>query len=389
MFIADTYTPTRVRFGPGKLKELATCKLPGKKALICVTEDGLMEKLGLQSRVLELLKQNGVEAVVYDKITPNPTRTGVMNGAALAKKEGCDFILGLGGGSSIDSAKGIAIMVKNPGDLWDYASVGSGGKKAVTGALPVVTVSTTSGTGTETDPYCVITKEETGEKLDFTLDEIFPVLSIIDPELMKTLPRNLTTYQGFDALFHVAECYISNENENRMATLYTLDGVKTVAGWLATAVKDGSNLEARTHMAYVADILAGYSQAIINTTSHHIIGQTIGGMFPKVPHGLSLLFVAEAYYNKVKVLRPELLDELGEAMGVKADPSKPGEAFVTALTSLLDETGIRKPAMSEYGITPDHFERIAEVTVDVVGIDFEKYTITKADIVEMLKASYR
>lgn len=389
MFVADSYIPTRVLFGAGKLNELATCALPGKKALICVTEDGLMEKLGLQIRVVELLKKNGVETVIYDRITPNPTRTGVMNGAALVKDEGCDFVIGLGGGSSIDSAKGIAIMSKNPGDLWDYASVGSGGRKQVAGALPVVTVSTTSGTGTETDPYCVITKEETGEKIDFTLDEIFPVLSIIDPELMVTLPLNLTIYQGFDALFHCAECYISNEKHNRLATLYTLDGVETVAKWLPVVVKDGSNIEARAQIAYAADILGGYSQSLINTTSHHIIGQTIGGMFPKVPHGLSLLFIAEAYYNKVKSLRPELLDELGEVMGIKADASKPGEGFVTALVKLMDDANIRKPAMSEYDIRPEHFEQIINTTVDVVGIGFEKYAISKNDIRKMLEDSYR
>ena len=389
MFQVNTYTPTRVVFGPGRLNELATLTLPGKKALICVTADGLMEKLGIQDRVLKLLKENGTEAVLFDQVQPNPTRSGVMAAAKLAKETGCDFLIGLGGGSSVDTAKAVAIMLKNPGDLWDYASTGSGGRKEVQGGAPVVTISTTSGTGTETDPYCVVTNEDTQEKLDFALDAIFPVLSIIDPELMVSLPHSLTLYQGFDALFHVAECYISNEHENRLLEVYSQEAVETVNKWLPEVSKDGNNLEARTWMAYAADILGGYTQAIVNTTSHHIIAQTIGGLFPKVAHGLSLLFVAEAYYKKVKALRPELLDCLGTFMGVEPDPKDPGQGFVTGLTRLMDATGVRHTAMSEYGITPDDFQKIADITVDNTGIEWEKYTLTKEDIVDILKESYR
>lgn len=389
MVKVDTYIPTRIVFGAGRLQELATTKLPGQKALICVTEDGLMKTLGIQDKVLELLNENQVDAVIYDKITPNPAKKGVMEAVALAKKEHCDFTLGLGGGSSVDTAKAVAIMMKNDGDIWDYANTGSGGRKEVKGAAPIVTISTTCGTGTETDPYSVITNENTGEKLDFAIDDIFPTLSFIDPELMLTLPHKLTIYQGFDALFHVSECYISNEHSNRLLDVYSTEAVTTINHWLPEVVKDGKNLEARSWMAYAADILGGYTQSIVNTTSHHIIAQTIGGLFPKVAHGLSLIFIAEAYYNKVKKLRPELLDELGEMMGIERDPANPGSGFVKALTRLMDETGVRHLAMSEYGITPDDFTKIADITVDNTKIDWEHYTITKEDIIDILKESYR
>lgn len=389
MFIVDTYTPTRVIFGPDRLEDLAICDLPGKNALICVTADGLMKKLGIQQRVIGLLEKNGVESVVFDQVMPNPTKSGVMSAVKLAKRKGCDFVIGLGGGSSVDTAKAVAIMMKNDGDLWDYANTGSGGRKVVSEAAPVVTISTTSGTGTETDPYCVITNEDTQEKLDFALDPIFPRISVIDPKLMLSLPRNLTLYQGFDALFHVAECYISNENRNRLLDVYSSEAVKVVNRWLPVVSENGNNLEARTWMAYAADILGGYTQAIINTTSHHIIAQTIGGMFPKVTHGLSLLFIAEAYYKKVKAHRPQLLDDLGEFMGIQIDPSDPGQGFVTALCTLMDKTGMRGLAMSEYGIKPSDFQKIVDVTVDSTGIEWEKYKLTKQDIMDILKESYR
>lgn len=276
----DYFIPTRIVFGAGRLKELATLSLPGKKALLCVTEDKLMEKLGIQQRVIELLGQNGVSVAVFDKVTPNPTRTGVMAAAALAKESGCDFVIGLGGGSSIDTAKAASIMMANPGDLWDYASAGSGGRKPVSGAFPVVAISTTAGTGTEADPYAVVTNEETNEKLDFTLDEIFPAISIIDPELMLTLPHKLTLFQGFDALFHASECYVNNGNENRLTELFAVDAIEKVAKHLPIVSEDGSNLESRSNISYAANILCGFTQSLVCTTSHHIIAQALGGFFP-------------------------------------------------------------------------------------------------------------
>lgn len=389
MFQVTNYTPTRVIFGAGRLEELATLSLPGKKALICVTEDGLMEKLGLQQRVIDLLKKNGVEAVVFDKVTPNPLRSGVMKAAAFAKESGCDFCLGLGGGSSIDTAKAVAIMLKNPGDLWEYAYTGTGGKKAIEVAAPIVTISTTSGTGTETDPYCVITNEDTGEKLDFAVEAIFPVLSIIDPELMVSLPRTLTIYQGFDALFHSAECYITNDNTNRLVDLYAEDAIRTVTKWLPVVAEDGKNLEGRVNMAYAADILSGYTQALICTTSHHIAAQTLGGLFQTLPHGASLILIAEEYYSRVCGFFPELFDRMGSFMGEAPVKGKPGYSFVNGLVKLLDKTDVRKLAMSEFGITRDDFDKIIDITVDVVGIGCDRYTLTKDDFRQILEKSYR
>ena len=390
MYKIDSYIPTRVVFGPGRLNDLATVKLPGKKALLCVTADGLMTKLGIQKRVLELLAQNNTEAVVFDEITPNPTLSGVMKAAALAKETGCDFFIGLGGGSSIDSAKAAAIMAVNPGNLWDYASAGTGGRKQVQGAAAVVTISTTSGTGTEADPYCVITREETGEKLDFALDEIFPVLSIIDPELMCTLPRSLTLCQGFDALFHASECYITNNHENRLVDIYAEDAVRHVAKNLPLVLADGSNLEARTNMAYAADILCGYTQSLICTTSHHIIAQAIGGVFPQVPHGVTLILIALEYYKKVSHFFPVLFDELGEMMGTPRDPDNPGMGFITALERLMEITGASSLTMEQFGITQEGLPTVAKNAVEVVGLDCDRYPtpLTTEDVLELLKKSY-
>ncbi len=392
MFTVNNYTPTRVIFGAGRLKELAEVELPGKKALICVTEDGLMEKLGIQQKVIELLEKNHRSAVVFDKVTPNPTKAGVEAATALAKEEGCDFLIGLGGGSSVDTAKAAAIMMANEGDLWDYAYTGTGGRKEIKVAAPVVTISTTAGTGTETDPYCVITRTDTNEKLDFAVDAIFPVISVIDPELMMTLPRSLTLYQGFDALFHLSECYITNNHENRLVDIYSEDGIRAVAKWLPVVAEDGSNLEGRVNMSYAANILAGYTQSLINCTSHHITGQTMGGLFPNVAHGASLILIAKEYYKRVCRYFPELFDEMGEFMGVKADPEHPGAGFITALTGLLHVTGMDCLTMSEFGIKKEDCKKIADMAVNNTGIaDMDRYpeALTAEDIEGILERSYK
>lgn len=387
-YVIDTYTPTRVVFGVGRLAELASVTLPGKKALVCVTADGLMAKLGLQQKVLSLLGENGVDAVVFDQVTPNPTVRGVNAAVALARAEGCDFFLGLGGGSSIDTAKAAAIMMVNPGDLWDYAYTGTGGRKPVKGAFPIVTVSTTCGTGTETDPYCVITNEETQEKLDFAVDEAFPTLSIIDPELMLSLPRALTVYQGFDALFHAAETYITNGNRNRLVTLYSAEAIRMVAQHLPQVVADSSDVEARAGLSYAANILCGYVQALTPCTSHHIIAQTMGGLFPGLPHGASLIVMAEAYYDRIRAFCPDLCDEIGALLGAVPDPAAPGRAMVDGLVHLLEQTDARSLAMSSFGIGADDLPKIADMAVNGTGLDCDPYTLTEADVLAVLQAAY-
>lgn len=389
MFSIDTYLPTRVVFGYGRLNDLKDLKLPGKKALICITADGLMRTLGVLQRVEDLLKENGTDYVVYDKVQPNPTKATVEEATEFAKANGCDFTLGLGGGSSIDTAKGCALMLALEGDLWNYAYTGTGGQKEADKAFPVVTITTTCGTGTECDQYCVITNQDTNEKLDFTSEAIFPSLSIIDPELMMSLPKTLTIYQGFDALFHNAECYVTNGHRNRLLDLYASDGVKTVAENLIKVVNDPTDKDARTNMAYAADILGGYSMALDSVTSHHILGQTLGGFYNKFPHGATLIVVAEEYYKRVCSLLPEEFDELGEMMGEMPDPAKPGYAYVKALTRMLDEAGIRDLKMSDFGVKKEDFAKIVDMTVNQVGVDLDRYTLSESDFMEILEKSFR
>ena len=289
-----TYSiPTKILFGPGSFNDLATTPLPGKKALVVITAGKSMRANGYLDRLIDMLDKQGIGHALFDKILPNPVLRHVHEGAALAREQGCDFVIGLGGGSSIDSAKSIAVMAKNPGDYWDYISGGSGkGQPLVNGALPIVAIATTAGTGTEADPWTVITKEDTNEKIGFGCSETFPVLSVVDPEMMLTIPAHLTAYQGFDALFHATEGYIANV-ATPLSDAYALKSIELLAKYLPAAVKDGSDLEARTQVA-LASTLSGMVESTSCCTSEHGMEHALSAFYPKLPHGAGLIMLSEA-----------------------------------------------------------------------------------------------
>lgn len=386
MITIDSFVPTRIVFGAGRLAELVSVDLPGKRALICTTKSARAEHLSLIENVVKMLAEAGVESVVFDGVGANPTKDQVDAACELAKSSSSDFIIGLGGGSSIDLAKAVAFLLCEGGDLWDYAYTGTGGRKEVTKALPIVAITTTAGTGTEADPYSVITNTETGEKLDFAAEPLFPVLSIIDPELMMTLPRDLSIYQGLDALFHASECLITNRGENLLVDAYANESITSVVHYLPQVVEDPNNLEARTRVSYAANICSGYTQSLIGTTSHHIIAQTIGGMFPNVPHGAALVMIAEEYYRKISTLATPELNRLAAYFGIE---SSDGLGWSLGLGKFFEKLGVRHLPMSAYGITREDLPQIADYTVNRTGIsDIDNYTLTVEDVQEILEKSY-
>lgn len=169
-----------------------------------------------------------------------------MAGAAAAREHGCDMIVALGGGSVMDAAKAIALMASNDGDLWDYVFGGTGKEQQAGHApLPLIAITTTAGTGSEVDPWGVVTNEQTHEKIG--VEAGFPVLAVVDPKLMLTVPPKFTAYQGFDALFHSVESYIS-KFANLASDMYALTAIEHIARNLPRAVANGDDLEARTRV---------------------------------------------------------------------------------------------------------------------------------------------
>ena len=230
----DMYVPTHTLFGAGMLNHLHSQKMPGKKALLVISNGKSTKINGYLKRTEEQLQKAGVEFTIFDQIEANPLKSTVMAGGNAARTNGCDFIVALGGGSVMDASKAIAVMATNDGDYWDYIPSGSGKGKIITNVpLPIIAITTTAGTGSETDPGCVITNETTHEKTGFVHPALFPVLAIVDPELMLSVPPKFSAYQGFDALFHSIEAYVSN-GANLMSDMYALTAIENVE--LATQI---------------------------------------------------------------------------------------------------------------------------------------------------------
>lgn len=384
------FVPTKILFGRGQLGNLHKQNLPGKKALIVISSGKSTRENGYLQRVEEELRKAGVESVVFDKILPNPIKAHVMEGAAMAKENGCDFVIGLGGGSSIDSSKAIAVMASNPGDYWDYISGGSGKEQPfVNPPLPIVAITTTAGTGTEADPWAVVTKEETNEKIGLGCDETFPVLSVVDPELMLTVPPHLTAYQGFDALFHSTEGYLNNTSYP-ISDAYSLQAIELVAKNLAKAVENGKDIDAREAVA-LGNTIAGLVESTSGCTSEHSLAHAMSAFHPNLPHGAALIMISEAYYRHYanSGLCDERLIKMAKAMG-KEDASTPMD-FVDALVELQKSCGVRDLKMSDYGIKEDEFSTLIQNARHTVGglFDVDSAPLTDEDCMKVFRDSYK
>ena len=385
----EFYLPTKLLYGAGCLSALGGCALPGRKALLVTSAGQSAKRHGYLGRVEEQLTQAGVRAVLYDQITPNPTKAEVMAGAALCRKEGCDFVLGLGGGSSIDAAKAISVMARNPGDYWDYVSGGTGKGKAVPNApLPVVAVTTTAGTGTEADPWTVTTNEETQEKIGFGYEKTFPVLSVVDPELMVSVPPRLTAYQGFDALFHSTEGYL-NRTASPISDLMALEAIRLIGKSLPRAVRDGADLEARGDVA-LANTLSGMVEPLSGCISEHSIAHAMSAYHPKLPHGAALIAISKAYYQKLIRLGAcrERMAAMARALG-KSDAERP-EDFLTALDALQKECSVDGLALSSFGMSPEEFPALTRNARETMGGLFEvdPVAVSDGDVLEILSDAF-
>lgn len=384
------HVPTKTLFGAGMLNKLSEQRLPGKKALIVISNGKSTRANGYLDRTEEQLKKAGVDFAVFDKVQANPLRSTVMEGAAAAREHGCDFILALGGGSVMDASKAIAAMAANEGDLWDYIQSGTGGRKALANKpLPLVCITTTAGTGSETDSGAVISNDETHEKPGFVDDALFPVLSVVDPELMLSVPPKFTAYQGFDALFHSTEVYISSM-ANLMSDMYAITAIENVSRNLAKCVKEGRNIEARTKVAF-GNTLSGSAMCVGACTSEHSLEHAMSAWHHELPHGAGLIMISLAFYQHFidKHVCDDRFVKMAQAMGME-DASKPQD-FITMLAKLQKECGVDGLRMSDYGIRPEEFETLAKNAMDTMGFLFQcdRSQLSVADCVEIYKKSYR
>lgn len=360
------YNPTKILFGSGTLNQLGEQKLPGKKVLLLMSCGKSAKVSGAYDRTLEQLQKAGVAVAEFAKVMENPVKEMVMEGAAFARENGCDFIVALGGGAVLDSAVAIAAMATNPGDLWDYINGGTGkGKPLANPGLPIVTITLTAGTASEINCWGVISNLDTKEKIGFGDPALVPVLAVVDPELMKTVPSKYTAFQGFDALFHNTEVMISN-GVNILSETIALSAIENIAKYLPRAVKDGNDLEAREHIAY-GSTMAGIAMQLTSTTAQHSMEHAMSAYHHDLPHGAGLIMISRAFaeYFVEKHACDEQFIKMARVMGIP-DAEKP-EDFITALMQLQKDCGVDDLKMSDYGIDKNECMTLAVNARETMG----------------------
>ena len=367
MISFDFYNPTHLLFGSGKLSTLHDQPMPGKKALLLISTGKSTKETGSLARTEEQLSLAGVSYAICPVIHENPSKECVMEAAAFAREQGCDFIVALGGGAVLDASVAVAAMATNPGDLWDYVSGGTGkGQPLLHDPLPIVTIATTSGTGSEINCWGVISKLDTHEKIGFGGDpRLVPVLSVVDPELMRTVPPKYTAFQGFDALFHHTEVMMS-KGCNILSETLALSAIENIARYLPRAVQDGSDLEAREHVAY-ASTLAGMTMQLTSTTAQHSMEHAMSAYHPALPPGAGLIMISvecARFFIERHACDGQFI-KMARVMGMPQ--ASRAEDFLTALVQLQEACGVANLKMSDYGMRKEECRTLAVNARETMG----------------------
>lgn len=372
--------PKIALMGAGCVKDIGKYakELGGTKALVVSGKSSHGQDLA--EDIQKILEAAGLEVAIFAGTDPNPTDTSVMDGAEVYKNEKCDVIVAVGGGSPMDCAKAIGIVVKNGGEINDFEGVG----KVIMGIPPLITVNTTAGTASEMTSFTIITDTTRSIKMAIVDSRITPDVAVNDPELMVSMPPSLTAATGMDALTHAVEAYVST-----MATPTTdaaaIKSIELIAKYLPEAVARGEDIKIRDMMAH-AEYLAGIA---FNNTSLgyvHSMAHQLGGFYD-LPHGVCnaiLLPYVEAYNKQVV---PERFADIAKAMGENIEGLSPEEAAdkaIEAIKNLASKIGIPS-GLRELGAREEDFKLLAENAMQDVCRLTNPRELSKEDIIEIYR----
>jgi alcohol dehydrogenase class IV len=351
------FAPTEIVFGCGRIQEIGKIAAGFGRRVLLVTGHTSPEKIPLYDKVKELLAGAGVAAAHFDGVIPNPTTAVVTIGAEVARTFRADVVIGLGGGSSMDTAKAIAVEAMHPGTAWDYLHYTAGPTKKT---LPIIAVGTTAGTGSQITPCAVITKSESRDKSAIWHKNIFPRVALVDPELTVSMPKKVTAKTGFDAFCHNFEALLS-VNANPLTRVLSLDAIRIIAAFLPKALEDGSDIEARSRMAW-ADTLGGLVIASAGVTLPHGLGMQIGGHCPRVSHGEALAVQYPEFTRYTWSSAKEQFAAVGRILNpalVSVDDEAAAEKCCNAIDDFLRKIGLFIDLKS-LGVTKEEIRAIAD-----------------------------
>ena len=349
----DYCQPTRIHFGEGRLQELGTiCKRYGDICFLVTTPDIPLQPL--YERVKGILKAQGIEVFHFDRVSPNPSVEMVEAGFKELKETKASFVLGVGGGSTIDTAKTLAFTNGQERIDWDelflkYVSPYENYERYSDTVLPLITVPTTSGTGSQVTQAAVITKGK--EKITFYHPQLFSRECILDPELMLTLPAKISASTGFDAFTHAFESYI-NPRASYYSEMDSMEAMKLVVENLPKVLEEPKNLEYRSRMS-MADTLAGRALANSGAQAPHPLSEIIGGI-THLPHGEALAVVFPAF---VKHSAADNREKYARVAKLFSDDAKGGEDLYELLVEFLKKIHLFA-TMKELRVSREDFEEM-------------------------------
>ncbi len=381
--ISTYHLPTRIQFGLGAAGTVAQeAKKLGCSHGLIVTDKGIV-KAGLLARILSLLEEAGIKYTVYDEVPPEPPVEAVEEGARRYREAGADFMVAVGGGSPLDTAKSIGLLVSNPGSLRDYDN-----SAPVPNRIPpLITIPTTAGTGAEATTGSIIADHERKLKMNIGHANIAPWVALVDPEMTRALPPHLTAYTGIDALTHGIERYV-----NRGAVPHTdavaLHCIRYVSKYLRRAVMDGSDMEARQNVL-AGSLMGGMSRTGSGNT--HAIAHTLSAHYG-THHGLANALVLPAVMQFNLPARLEKYADIAEAMGEKTDllsVADAADAAVAAVRRLAADVGIPS-GLGAIGVPEADLPELAKAVVSdnpkLINSNPRKAGVD--DILGILRAAY-
>lgn len=376
--------PTTILLGQGALAEFAGRLKAAQHGKILIVTDPMVEKIGIVKKLTDLLVQAGIAYAVFTDVHPNPIEDDVEKGVAAYQSGGCDSIIGLGGGSPIDVAKVIKIMVANPPPLAQYDD-SLGGDRLMTRPMPpLYAVATTSGTGSEVGRSGVIIMRDTKRKTIFFHPQLLPAIAVLEPELTAGMPPQLTAATGLDALVHCLEAYFVNMF-HPMADGIALQGIELIARWLPEACRDGKNLEAREKMQIAASMGAVAFQKGLGMV--HSMAHPLSSMYG-LHHGLanaiclpeSILFIEQAR------LSPEQMNKVRKVREVFTECGFGRESLSESCRAFCKAVGIQL-GLAKNGVPADGLAALsAEAFKDTCHAS-NMVPVTQDDFLKVLKAA--
>ncbi|MBD3292847.1 MAG: iron-containing alcohol dehydrogenase [Armatimonadia bacterium] len=385
----EFFNPVRLVFGQGTFDQIGERSREfGSRALL-VTGQASARKSGLLDRALDSLGEAGADVTVFDRIMPNPTDEIVLEGAEVARSEGVDVVVAVGGGSPMDAAKAIAVAATHEEPLWEFLRP-EDRREATEATLPIICATTTSGTSSELTPFAVITVTEQKMKVGIGSENHYPKVAIVDPAATLTCPESVTANTGADVLAHSMEGYFSTE-ANAVTDLFAEKAIGIVGRWLPKAVGNCENMQAREMMS-LANVYAGYVLSNCGASVMHALEHPISAHHPEVAHGAGLAVMFESYARHYWDRDPLKFGKIAHLLGrgvAGAPPEQSAQYAADGLQRLLDSVGLNI-GLKDLGVEREEIPTLVDDALHYMGGAVKKTPsdLTRDDLIKLMEDSF-